>query len=231
MRAVFAALVEREERVGNCWLTYHERPKATGKIVSRAPIIPDLPDTVFVLQGPIVSEDSLTIETVRMYRRLFPDIRVLVSTWMGVDSGTRRQLAACGAELLENRQPSHGGISNINYQLVSSAGGIRWARERGATHVLKTRTDQRMFANGVPGFLHGLLRAFPLGQLSGQRERLVGISLNTFKYRPYSLSDMFLFGHIDDMELYWSAPLDTRVDHPPVRSIGEWSRKIGRAHV
>ncbi len=42
------------------------------------------------------------------------------------------------------------------------------------------------------------------------RSRLVATSMNTFKYRPYSVSDMFLFGALDDMVLYWDVPLDDR---------------------
>lgn len=45
-------------------------------------------------------------------------------------------------------------------------------------------------------------------------KRLVGISLGTFKYRLYGVSDMFLYGHIDDMVRYWNIPLDARIDSP-----------------
>jgi hypothetical protein len=46
----------------------------------------------------------------------------------------------------------------------------------------------------------------------------VAISLNTFKYRLYGVSDMFLYGHIDDMVRYFNIPLDTRKDSPEERS-------------
>ena len=39
------------------------------------------------------------------------------------------------------------------------------------------------------------------------RQRLIALSFNSFKYRLYGVSDMFLFGHIDDVLTYWDIPL------------------------
>ena len=39
------------------------------------------------------------------------------------------------------------------------------------------------------------------------------------KYRLYSVSDQFLYGHVDDMVKYWNIPLDSREklpDTPPM---------------
>lgn len=38
----------------------------------------------------------------------------------------------------------------------------------------------------------------------------MAFSLNTFLYRIYGISDMFMFGHIEDMLLYWSPEFDSR---------------------
>ena len=37
------------------------------------------------------------------------------------------------------------------------------------------------------------------GDYPKQLGRLVGCSLNTLKLRPYGVSDMFLFGYLEDM--------------------------------
>jgi hypothetical protein len=43
-----------------------------------------------------------------------------------------------------------------------------------------------------------------------QRQRIVGHSLGTLKYRLYGISDMFLFGTAEDLFQYWQCPLDER---------------------
>ena len=43
-----------------------------------------------------------------------------------------------------------------------------------------------------------------------QIDRITVSSLDSFKYRMYGLSDMFQFGHINDINLFWSAELDDR---------------------
>ena len=43
------------------------------------------------------------------------------------------------------------------------------------------------------------------------RRRLVAVSLNTYKFRLYGISDMLMFGHIDDMLKYWNVSFDRRI--------------------
>ena len=48
-----------------------------------------------------------------------------------------------------------------------------------------------------------------------QKERLIAVSLNTFKYRPFSFSDMTTYGTTDDVLLYWDSELDSRKLNTP----------------
>jgi hypothetical protein len=59
--------------------------------------------------------------------------------------------------------------------------------------------------------LYNITEVFPVREGYNQKKRIVGMSLNTFKYRMYGLSDMLIYGHIDDMMLYWDVSLDQRV--------------------
>ena len=148
-------------------------------------------------------------------------------------------MEAAGATVLQNEKPKELGQQNINLQLVSSLAGVRKAKELGAEYVLKTRTDQRMYGPNAMEFLWSALQAFPLKETSQQKKRIVGVSLNSFKYRQYGISDMNIFGSVEDMERYWSAPHDALGDDttgpkslpvhlPEVYLVASFLKTIGR---
>ena len=83
------------------------------------------------------------------------------------------------------------------------------AKELGVEYVYKTRTDQRINGINVSAYLRKLQDIFPV-QSNYMKSRLIGCSMTTLKYRPYGLGDMFMFGHIDDMLLYWDSKIDER---------------------
>ena len=73
--------------------------------------------------------------------------------------------------------PAYSGISNTNYQIVSTRAGVEAARASGKAYVLKTRTDQRFYAPSSLEFLHHLIRKFPVTGNWAQKSRIVGHSL------------------------------------------------------
>jgi hypothetical protein len=178
-----------------------------------------------VIQGPLVKESDFTLETIKIYKKTFSqETHLIVSTWKGEDQETVKKIRATGAIVLENDPPHQPGIKNINFQIVSSGEGIRKAKERGVEYVLKTRTDQRMYAPNVEEFLCTMIDLFPVAEEYAQEKRIVAVSLNTYKYRPYSISDMMLFGTLHDMENYFSLPEDTRLT-PNFHNIQSWSQE------
>jgi hypothetical protein len=167
-----------------------------------------------MMQGQVVEESNFTIETLKFYRSNFPAAILILSTW-DITEGDRRALEQLEVHIIQNEKPENPGIANVNLQIVTSRAGVRAAQGLGVEYLLKTRTDQRVYHPSMDAYLFSLMEAFPLtGNYQKQRDRLVGISLNTFKYRMYGISDMFLFGHIDDMALYWDLPLDERRNTP-----------------
>jgi hypothetical protein len=162
-----------------------------------------------VIQGEIIEEDNFTINTILMYKKFFKECNIILSTWK-ISEKNLYDLKKNKIFVLVNELPLNRGISNINLQIISSINGIQIAKKNGSNYVLKTRTDQRIYNANTFDYLFSLLDLFPLNKSQSVSTRLVGISLNTFKYRLYGLSDMFIFGHITDMENYWSAPLDER---------------------
>jgi len=172
-----------------------------------------------VMQGPLIVDSNFTVETLKIYRHNFPEAIIILSTWMIADDIVKL-LEKYNIYIIQNIKPENNGISNVNLQIVTSSAGVLRARDLGAQNVLKTRTDQRIYHPSLETYLCNLLKTFPLIEgLPLQINRLVGISLNTFKFRLYGVSDMFLYGHIDDMVRYFNIPLDVRTDSPEERSI------------
>lgn len=207
-------LAQREvDRRGDCWLTAHRRPKRTAGIRNRWLCPPDTPSPTpfaLVVQGPLIHEEEFTLESVRLYRRNHAGTTVIVTTWTDSDPYYLDQIRATGAEVVLSDKPLKPGMWNVNYQIVSTRAGVARARALGAAYVLKTRSDQRLHAHNLGHSLQSLLGAFPVGTPGAQRARIAFASFGTRAFIPYHLSDQVVGGTLEDMELYWSAPLDTR---------------------
>ena len=192
--------------------THHQRPRRSDDVTLLSDAVLYAAPMGLILQGPLLAEDDFTIETVRLYHKLYQNTQIIVSTWDDEDVAQVRRIRDAGACVVLSKKPDYAGISNINFQIASARAGVEKALELGCAYALKSRTDQRMYAPNVKEFLFSLLRMFPLANEGGiQRERLVAAALNTFKYRLYGISDMLLFGTTADMLLYWSPEYDMRL--------------------
>lgn len=202
--------------------TYHERPKSAAAVhldgVQHEAL--HLPPTAVVIQGPLLDSDNFTLETVRLYRRLMPQARIVVSTWRRSPLAAIEQLRSEGADVVLSDPPNVSGGHNINLQMVSTAAGIHHARKAGCEYVIKTRTDQRFHAHAVLPYLFALLDEYPSIDPTRQRHRIIELSLSICRYRPYSMCDMFQFGHVDDLLTMWDLPLD-----PRTHSAAEYARQ------
>lgn len=204
-------LIEAAEEDEKVFITYHSRPMNSALVCTRSDDISNQKRLGIVIQGPIISKNNFTLETVKLYKHHFNDAIIILSTWEDEDNETVKQFEALDISVILNKKPVYSGQSNINYQIVSAGAGIRKAHKLGAEYALKTRTDQRIYAPNVADYLYNITEVFPVRHGYHQRKRIVGVSLNSFKYRMYGLSDMMIYGHIDDMLLYWNAALDERV--------------------
>ncbi len=192
------------------FVTTHTRPMSAQKIHTWSDPLKSTSKTAIVLEGRLIAEQNFTIETVRVYKKHFPSTIIIVSTDIGSDPTIISELKAEGVKVIENEKPSIAGIGNINFQLVPTLSGLEAAKLAGAEFVYKTRCDQRMYGVNINEFLLNLIHAFPVAPGFKQKYRIIASSFLTLKYVPYLVTDMFQFGHIDDMIEYWSAAHDTR---------------------
>lgn len=200
--------IEKQEKIS---ITYHKRPQYSDDVNSLSYPWSKETKMAIIIQGPIIKENDFTIETIKIYEKHFPDDLIILSTWNDEDRDYLKKCPTGNVKIIYNKRPDNPGISNVNYQIASSFAGVTLAKENNYQYVLKTRTDQRLYAPNIKEFFFNILQVFPLNLGYNQKCRIIGVSLNTFKYRPYGLSDMTLFGHIDDMLMYWSVDHDPRI--------------------
>jgi hypothetical protein len=204
--------------------TFHKRPLFSRQVNTWSDPVNNLPRFAIVIQGPVAKDCDFTLETVRLYKKHFVGANIIVSTWDDEPVNYADKIKEQGAEVILNAKPKFPGTSHINFQIASSLAGVKKAQSLGAQYVLKTRTDQRMYAPNVLEYFYNLLEKFPPAPGFKQKRRILGVSLNTFKYRLYDLSDMNIFGHVDDMLVYWGPGFDDRKFSKIPEKLGDWSK-------
>lgn len=162
-----------------------------------------------LMQGPIITKNSFTLQTILLYRYVYPNARIILSTWKDeakkLDSNKLHELKV---DVLLLTKPDYVGISNINLQLISTIAGINFASDQRVKYVLKTRTDQRVCKSlDFLGYMRNLQTNFPIAN-DKMENRLIVASTNSFKSRLYGVTDMYMFGSISDMKLFWNIPLE-----------------------
>lgn len=213
------------ENIKKKLITVHSRPLFAYQI--RKGPLRNIPLTAIILQGPILKKNNFTIESAEICRKIFPEAIVIISTWDTMEN--REHLKRCrelGIEMVLSTPPAEGGPFNINFQIVSTRNGLFRARELKASYAVKMRSDERILNPDSLEFLIRLVQTFPLLSGKKQEARIVGASLGTALNKPYHLSDLFQFGTIEDMGLFWSLDLVSRetpitLEHPPERYLFE----------
>ena len=159
--------------------------------------------TAVVIQGPLQSEEDFTLETVKIYKKIFPLSPIIVSTWSSENKKDLDDLERAGAVLVITDKPTKTGWGNIELQVLSTSAGLQWAKEFGCEYVAKTRTDWRMYRPSALQCLNSLLRMYPPLGHGKLESRIVASSMSTLKHRVYGLTDIFQYGSILDMTKYW----------------------------
>lgn len=166
--------------------------------------------TAIVIQGPLVTEDNFTLETIRLYGRLFPGVLVIVSTWENEDSNSIQRIQReNNCRVILNQYPHHSGLLNLNYQITTTLAGVEEAKRLGKKYVFKSRADFRFYKKGLLEYLYLLITTFPMGcDEEVQKYRIIGGAgrMNCI-FRPFWLTDQFNYGYVDDMLRYWNYPI------------------------
>jgi len=218
------ARVVEEKRSGTIFTT-HSRPLHSQNYGLQSDVQITPTSLAIVMQGQLILKNKFTLETILIYKKTFPPNTVLiVSTWKGSDEKTVKLLRESGVVVLLHDKPKIGGIGNINFQIISTRAGIREAKKHNVQYILKTRTDIRMYSTNIAEYLVSMCNMFIVPQNYTQEKRIVAFSVNTYKYRPYSISDLTLFGTTHDIEEYFTVDEDNRTT-PHFDTIESWSKE------
>jgi hypothetical protein len=163
-----------------------------------------------VMQGPILHAEQFTLETLKLYARMYPQADLVLSTWEGEDVAAIEGAGLAGLIVVCSPKPACSGPSNINLQIVSAQQGVRVAiAQRQPQYILKTRTDIRFYNPNLFADMLALLESFPAKAGMGQKQRLLVFS-DVVKYMQHAVSDKNIFGAAADVDQFWGAPLDMR---------------------
>ena len=185
----------------NNYLTYHLRPKlaenfnleSTCKINEKIAII---------IQGPIKEKFNFLKNTLDIYKKIFKNSLIIISTWENENIELINSLKNENTFVIFSKEPTKS-QSNINHQIFSTNIGLELALKKGAKYSIKTRSDVRINKNNLETYLISLLSTFPVKENNFIKSRIVVPSLITFKYRLYSLSDITMFGETSDLIKYF----------------------------
>jgi hypothetical protein len=165
--------------------------------------------TAIVVRG---QWDGSTTETaLRHYAARYPEALLILSTWATMAEPARTVAEGLADVVVTSPAPSAAGVQNRNFQVALATAGLCAARERGVEHVLITRGDLVLTGPNLLESCRQLGAAMPGAPHPGLRERLVISSMFTRKFIPYHPSDLFAFGHVEDLLAWWDVPADTRI--------------------
>jgi hypothetical protein len=159
---------------------------------------------VIIFQGPFYGK--FTLDTIDLYKRLYPDIGIIFSTWKGLPEDIILKLRKSDVILLLNDDVCHS-YDNQNRMIASTyAGLIHASKIYPNSFAIKHRGDQRLTSFDWVRNIEDLLLSYPAINSFGSAFRIGSLSACSGKLRPYMLGDQFQFGHIDDLLELWSAP-------------------------
>ena len=82
-------LCKQYEKSSAYYVAYKMRPKTEEKIFTIEEENSLDSQVAIIMQGPIFREEHFTLETVKIYKKLFPSAKVFISTWKDQDKEER----------------------------------------------------------------------------------------------------------------------------------------------
>lgn len=202
-----------EKQTGD-YCSYRKRSGSSEDLIVHSGMLSNMSDVAIVMQGPLILENHFTLNTVKLYKRYYPECMVIVSTWKDSNRNEIDSLKTAGAEIVLNTAPNVFGLGNMNFQIVSTRGGIQYAADAGARYILKTRSDQRIYKPHMLEYFKALIEQFPIKkktESARQKERIIAVqtTVGGGMFIPYFIADFLYFGTVQDIRNLFDIELDT----------------------
>lgn len=197
---MMSAICRSYEKQETHYTTLRCRPKTGNQVIVLPKDISVIhQDFAIVLQGPPAFDDDFTYESILLYKKIFPGVKIILSTWRNIDNSYIEKVKKVDCYVVLNDLPQKTGRGNVNYQVKSSRTGILKAKELGCRYVIKSRTDQRIYNSSLCNFIEALLTKFP-SNIPNQKKRIVILQGSTgCMFLPYYIADFFYAGSVEDM--------------------------------
>ena len=187
----------------NNYLTYHLRPKLSHDF--------DLESTceisekfAVIIQGPIKENSDFLKHTLKIYKKIFKNSLIIISTWEDENKELIEELYDENIHIIiSDDKEIKKSRSNVNKQIISTNVALNFAKTQNVKYCLKTRTDQRIYNNNLETFLISLLKTFPVKENKLIKSRILVPPMGTFKFFLYHLTDLMMFGETQDLINYW----------------------------
>ena len=163
-----------------------------------------------LIQGPLCLDNNFTEESVKFYVKEYPDAKIILSTWNTENKELIERIKQLGVYVVLNEKPASSGVLNINYQLISTLNGIKFAKELNLEYIAKTRSDQRICRHNVFYALQNLVNVFPANSKNVKGRVIATPTYMGNMFTPYFISDFFYFAHTDDLLKMFDIGLDHR---------------------
>ncbi len=155
-----------------------------------------------ILQGQVEYKNDFTLETLKLYRRQYPDIKIVLSTWENeVTDSFREESSRLNIKIIESALPENQGFWHVNCQIMNShIGTVFFESDEDVHYLLKTRTDQRIYK---PNFIDYLLNTY---QIYSKNEKRILLLDSSYLYIPFYLCDYLAFGDKQEIIHLYSIP-------------------------
>ena len=169
-----------------------------------------------IIQGPISDQKDFLIESLKIYKKIFKNVYIVISTWENEKKYLKKLRPLCN-HIIFNKIPTNKGIANINLQTISTFNALKHLKKKKILYCLKSRTDCRIYNPKTFIFLYNLLVTFGTGKSAKKvKNRILASSNYSCKYRLYGITDILLFSTTSELIKYF----DKELFHIGIKKIG-----------
>ena len=101
-----------EKKTGD-YCSYRKRSGSSEDLIVHSGMLSNMSDVAIVMQGPLILENHFTLNTVKLYKRYYPECMVIVSTWKDSNRNEIDSLKTAGAEIVLNTAPNVFGFPSL----------------------------------------------------------------------------------------------------------------------
>lgn len=206
-------MLKKIESVDGDYLSLRRLPKKSTDLIGRKYASRlDLSQYAIIIRGLIFEEDDFTIETVKLYKKIFPGAVIIVCSWNRPEyDEAYGKIEEAGGRVVRLDEPENIGVTNINGQLKQIKEGLKAATEMKCSYALVTRSDHRIYYSYTIEYMKALMECFPAKKNNrfGQQERIITTACfqdRVFELPPFFMRDLFHFGRIEDLANFFDVP-------------------------